>query len=55
MAAYHLEALRRQRVIDRKVEALTRMFILQVRIKVESRMLSSPSQYTVCLTKNVPT
>ena len=30
MAAYHNEALRRQRVIDRKVEALTRIAIRQV-------------------------
>ena len=31
MAAYHLEALRRQRIIDRKVEALSRMSMRQVR------------------------
>ena len=44
MAAYHLEALRRQRVIDRKVEALSRMSMRQVRNQFLNQFQGGPGK-----------
>jgi len=50
MAAYHLEALRRQRVIDRKLEALSRLSFRQVSVKTEPFALLSSMSFSEVVT-----